>query len=59
MEIRVIGTTEQLQRVAEKIKSEYEVKYQSGLYACRGSSEYRQYYKVAEKNDTTKNIGNG
>jgi len=50
MEIRIIGTKEQLERAKRLIHETYEVQYQSGLYSCKGSTEqHRQYYKVTEK----------
>ena len=51
MEIRIIGTKEQLVRAGKLIRETYNVDYQSSLYSCKYSSEcYRQYYKVFEKN---------
>lgn len=50
MEIRIIGTKEQLERAERLIREKYDVQYQSGLYSCKGSAEqHRQYYKVTEK----------
>lgn len=50
MEIRIIGTKEQLERAEKLIRETYDVQYQSGLYSCKGSTEQRrQYYKVTEK----------
>lgn len=50
IEIRVIGTAEQLERVAEVIGAKYEIDYQSGLYPCKKTPEKsRQYFKVKEK----------
>lgn len=50
MEIRIIGTTEELERAEKIISDIYEIQHQSGLYSCKGSAEqHRQYYKVTEK----------
>ena len=50
MEIRIIGTTEQLEQAEKIINEFYKIQYQSGLYSCKGSAEqHRQYYKVTEK----------
>lgn len=50
MEIRVIGTDEQLERAAELIKAAYDVHYESDLYDCQRSAvQHRQYYRVTEK----------
>ena len=50
MEIRIIGTREQLVRADEVIRAAYEVDYQSCLYSCKYPAGcYRQYYKVYEK----------
>lgn len=52
MEIRIIGTKEQLERAERLIREKYDVQYQSGLYSCKGSAEqHRQYYKVTEKGE--------
>ncbi len=54
VEIRVIGTEQQLARVAEIIGAAYEVQHQSSLYPCRGEAERcRQYFRVIEKTESS------
>lgn len=50
IEIRVIGTDEQLERAAAIIAAAYDIHYQSDYYSCKDSKAlHRQYYKVTEK----------
>lgn len=53
IEIRVIGTREQLARADEVIRAAYKVDYQSYVYSCRyPDKQLKQYYKVYEKEDS-------
>lgn len=50
IEIRVIGTDQELERAAEIIGAAYDIHYQSDYYSCKGYPDrHRQYYKVTEK----------
>lgn len=52
MEIRVIGTPDELAQAAEVIAAAYTIQKQSKPYPCRGDAEQqRQYYSVTEKQD--------
>lgn len=56
IEIRVIGTAEQLENVAKAIGAAYEIDYESGLYPCRKDPEKsRKYFKIREKEMIMKN----
>ncbi len=50
VEMRVIGTREDAERVKKLIEKEYEVYYESGPYECRGkTSDRRWYFKMMER----------
>ena len=52
IEIRVIGTDDQLKRAESIIEAVYDIHYQSDYYPCKESRGlHRQYYKVTERED--------
>lgn len=58
IEIRVIGTRDQLARADAVIRSAYKVDYQSYVYSCKyPDKHFKQYYKVYEK-EVSSNVQN-
>ena len=50
VEMRVIGTEEDAQKIREIIEKEYEVYYESEPYDCKGNSKnQRWYFKMTER----------
>ncbi|WP_242940868.1 hypothetical protein [Ruminococcus albus] len=50
MEIRIIGTKEELEQAAIQIAACYKIKYKSRIYLCRDKKAYRLYIKTEDNN---------
>ena len=48
MEIRIIGTKEELEQAAIQIAACYKIKYKSRIYICRDKKAYRLYIKTED-----------
>lgn len=48
MEIRIIGTKEELEQAAIQIAACYKIKYKSRIYLCRDKKAYRLYIKTED-----------
>lgn len=49
MEIRIIGTKEELEQAAIQIAACCKIKYKSRIYLCRDKKAYRLYIKTEDK----------